>query len=259
MLDSITPLILTYNEENNIERTLAQLAWAKRIVVIDSFSTDRTKEIAENFPNINFIENPFETHAQQWNFGLQQTQTEWVLSLDADYIVTDELIDEISSLLEDSFVNSYYASFKYCVNGKPLRGTIYPARQVLFRKSKSTYYDDGHTQKLKVGGEVDFLNGFILHDDRKPLSRWLVAQDRYMLLERKHLLSKDFADLNLNDKIRRLIIFAPIVVFVYCYFLKGGILDRYHGLYYALQRMFAEMWFSIRLIEAKIYRIDIDD
>src|SRR6476619_2943691 len=94
MLTEITPLILTYNEAPNIGRTLEQLRWARDIVVVDSFSDDETLEIVSGFPQARVVQRKFDTFAAQCNFGLTEAgiATEWVLSLDADYELTPELV-----------------------------------------------------------------------------------------------------------------------------------------------------------------------
>lgn len=251
MLEEITPLILTFNESPNLDRTLGRLTWAKRIVVIDSYSTDTTLEISQSYPHVQVFQREFDTHANQWNYGLEQVKTEWVLSLDADYIVTDELIAEIEALPKDSLADGYFAGFKYCVFGKPLRGTLLPPRQVLFRKDKAVYFDDGHTQQLRVNGKSVMLSSFIHHDDRKPLSRWLWAQDRYMVIETQKLLETPKSELSFGDRIRQQKILAPFVILFYCLILNKGILDGWAGWYYAFQRMLAEILLSIRLIETE--------
>jgi glycosyltransferase involved in cell wall biosynthesis len=249
MLEKITPLILTYNEAPNIERTLQHLTWAKAIVVIDSYSTDDTLDVIKSYPQAQVFKRKFDTHATQWNYGLEQIKSEWVLSLDADYVVTDELIAEIKALQTDTQINGYFAKFKYCVFGKPLRGTILPPRQVLFRKQKAIYIDDGHTQLLQVYGKSATLSSYIHHDDRKPLSRWLWAQDRYMIIEVKKLTQTPDDQISLGDRIRKQKVLAPFIILFYCLILKGGILDGWHGWYYAFQRMLAETLLSVRLIE----------
>ncbi len=252
MLESITPLILTYNEAPNIRRTLTSLPWASRIVVIDSFSTDNTLDILNTYPHVETIQRKFDTHANQWNAGIDRVQTEWVLSLDADYVLTDALIDELKALSPSPDVDGYFIPFKYCVFGKPLRGTILPPRQALFRKGRAHYIDDGHTQLLVVNGQSASLTSLIHHDDRKPLSRWLWAQDRYMVLEVKKLQDATRQDLSWGDRIRQQKVLAPFVILVYCLILKGGILDGWRGWYYAFQRMLAELLLSIKLIEADL-------
>src|SRR6266545_5256332 len=106
MLDQITPVILTYNEAPNLERTMRQLTWAGDIVVVDSFSDDATTRIASSYPQARIAQRVFDSHRDQWNFGLNETaiKTPWVLALDADYVLTDELISELGSLNPESSV-----------------------------------------------------------------------------------------------------------------------------------------------------------
>ena len=256
MLEKITPLILTYNEASNIERTLKRLEWAQKIVVIDSYSTDDTLNILQKYPQVEVYQRAFDTHAQQWNYGLEKVAGECVLSLDADYWLTDELIEEITNIPSDTSINSYHINFKYCIFGKPLRGTILPPRQALYRKDYVTYINDGHTQFLEVQGTTGYLKNYIWHDDRKSLTRWLWAQDRYMIIEAKKLTETAFSELGLADKIRTKIVLAPGIIFFYCLILKLGVLDGWIGWYYAFQRMLAEIILSIKLIELKLATIN---
>ncbi|QIR38000.1 glycosyltransferase family 2 protein [Tolypothrix sp. PCC 7910] len=254
MLEQITPLILTYNEESNLNHTLQRLKWANKIVIIDSFSTDRTLEILKLYPQVQLFQRKFDNHTSQWNYGLEQVRSEWVLSLDADYVITDELLSEIQELSLDASINGYFVQFKYCVFGKPLHGALLPPRQLLFRKSKAIYIDDGHTQLLKVKGKSSKLTAYIYHDDRKPLSRWLWAQDRYMVIEARKLLETPNSELSLGDRIRKQKILAPIIILVYCLIIKGGILDGWRGFYYAFQRVLAEILLAIHIIESERYK-----
>ncbi len=255
MFEQVTPLILTFNEASNIDRTIQHLKWAKEIVVIDSYSTDRTLEILQSYPQVQLFQRSFDTHATQWNYGLKQVKSEWVLSLDADYVVTDELFNEIKQLPIDLKLDSYLINFKYCVFGKPLRGTLLPPRAALFRKNQAIYIDDGHTQLLRVDGNIGMLSSYIHHDDRKSLSRWLWAQDRYMIIEAKKLLETPTSELSFGDRIRKQKIIAPFLILFYCLILKQGILDGWAGWYYAFERMLAETLLSIRLIESeKLYK-----
>jgi glycosyltransferase involved in cell wall biosynthesis len=250
MLERITPLILTYNEAPNIDRTLQQLAWATEIVVIDSYSSDETLEILKAYPQIKLFQRKFDTHTNQWNYGLEQIKSQWVLSLDSDYVMTDRLIETFRSLA-DSDINGYFIPFKYCVFGKPLKGTILPPRLALFRTDSATYIDDGHTQLLELKGRSSQVDAYINHDDRKPLSRWLWAQDRYMVIEAKKLLETADRDLSWGDRLRKRKVFAPFIILIYCLIIKGGILDGWQGWYYAFQRTLAELLLSIHIIEAE--------
>ena len=149
-VNEITPLILTCNEEPNLARTVESCSWAEQVVVLDSGSTDRTQEIAAACGNVHCVERPFDTHAQQWNFGLQQVSTEWTLALDADYVCPEGLRQELAGLAADA--DAYSAEFIYELAGKRLRGTLYPPRVVLFRTNRFHFVQDGHTQRLDLAG-----------------------------------------------------------------------------------------------------------
>jgi glycosyltransferase involved in cell wall biosynthesis len=243
--------ILTLNEAPNIARTLGRLAWAADTVVVDSGSTDGTRTIAAGFPGVRVFERAFTTHAEQWNFAVHATgiTAEWVLALDADFVLTDAIIDEIKALQPDDRTHGYWASFDYCIDGRPLRGAAYPPVAVLYRRDRARYVQDGHTQRVRIDGTVAHLSGRILHDDRKPLSHWLAAQARYMKLEADKLLGGTAERLSPLDRIRRWLVIAPPAMFVYCYFVRGGILDGRAGLVYALQRTVSEMILSLSLLQ----------
>lgn len=255
-LADITPLILTWNEGANIDRTLQGLAWARRIVVVDSGSTDDTLAILDRHANVAVFKRTFDTHAAQWNFGLTQTgiDTEWVLALDADYGVTQAFAAEMRALAPAAQISGYTASFTYCMDGVPLRASLYPPVTVLFRKSAGGYVQDGHTQRLALSGPAGSLGAKLLHDDRKPLQHWLQSQARYMALEAEKLAGKSWSDLDAIDRLRRLRFVAPAAVFLYCLFGKGLILDGRAGLLYCLQRATAEMVLSLTLLRGDIGR-----
>jgi hypothetical protein len=251
MLDRITPLILTYNEAPNIGRTLEQLRWARDIVVVDSFSEDETLELISCFPQARVFQRQFDSFAGQCNFGLTETgiSTEWILNLDADYFLTGALVEEMSELAPTNYVNGFRAQFIYCIEGKPLRSGIYPPVTVLFRKLKGSYRQDGHAHRVEVTGEIQSLRSPILHDDRKPLSRWFSSQAVYTHLEAMKLLTAEQGSLGWTDRIRQLRIVSPVAMLLYCLIVRGGILDGTAGFYYAFQRMFAELMLSLYLIE----------
>jgi glycosyltransferase involved in cell wall biosynthesis len=248
-LSKITPLILTFNEKENIGRTLRALSWAREIVILDSGSHDGTPEIARSaHPNVRIVGRIFDNHTAQWNFGLDQVSTTWVLSLDADYLVSPEFVSEIESLQPGENVSGYSADFRYCISGIPLRASAYPPRTVLFRREASRYHDDGHTQLLRTAGVVLPLKTKIDHDDRKPFSRWLLEQRRYAKIEARHLRSQPLEELNFQDRLRRKIVFAAPAMFFYLLFVRGLIFDGWRGSYYVFQRMLAELLLSIRLV-----------
>src|SRR5262249_45319889 len=113
MLSEITPLIITYDEEANIGRTLSKLTWAHRVVVIDSGSVDETLGIIQKYKRVDVIYRKFDNFANQCNFGLTQVHSEWVLSLDADYELSEELIGEMGKLQPEGVAAGYRVGFTY--------------------------------------------------------------------------------------------------------------------------------------------------
>lgn len=251
VLDQITPLILTYNEAPNIGRTLEKLYWASDIVVVDSFSDDETVEILNSCSRVRLFQREFDTHERQWNFGLKQTAiaSEWVLALDADYVLTDSFVDELRALQPPTENRAYQSEFRYCINGKVIRSGIYPPVTVLYRRETGSYEQDGHTHRLVFNGVIDKLKSRILHDDRKPLSRWFKSQSRYTQLEAEKLLTADRSKLSWADRTRRWLVVTPFAVVFYCLVIRRGILDGWPGFYYAFQRMLAELMLSLYLID----------
>jgi glycosyltransferase involved in cell wall biosynthesis len=250
MLAEITPVILTWNEAPNIARTLEKLRWAREVVVVDSFSDDGTAEAARAFPNVRRVQRRFDRHASQWNFAIGETgiTTRWILALDADYVLTDELVRELGELHPDPATAGYEVGFTYCVRGKPLRGSAYPPVVALFRAGLGRYEQDGHTQRVRIAGAVGRLAHRIRHDDRKAFGRWMRSQERYARLEAEKLLSTSFRALGFPDQVRRLVVVAPLVALPYCLFVKGNVLDGSAGLLYAAQRTIAEAMISLRLL-----------
>lgn len=251
MIDQITPLILTHNEAPNIGRTLERLRWAREIVVVDSFSDDETLEILSSFPQVRTYQREFDSHDQQWNFGLKETGigSEWILALDADYVLTEEFVTELRQLTPGQGVDGYRAMFTYCINGKRINSGIYPPVTVLYRRHAGGYVQDGHAQKLELRGRVENLRSAILHDDRKPLSRWLQAQSRYTKLEADKLLSAARGSLSWRDELRSWRVVASPAILFYCLIIRGGIFDGRAGFYYAFQRALAELMLSLHLLD----------
>jgi len=255
-VNGVTALVLTFNEAANIDRTLSRLSWTDRIVIVDSHSSDETCAIAGRHPKVTVFQRAFTTHAEQWNFGLQQTgiTSDWILALDADFVLTAGFIREVETLTPAEGVDGYRASFTYCVDGRPLWGAAYPPVTVLFRRERARYEQDGHTQRVRLTGAVAPLAGRILHDDRKPLAHWLSAQSRYMRLEAEKLSTTPAAELGLADRVRRLVVIAPPAMFFYCLMVRGGLLAGRAGLFYALQRATSELILSLFLLQRSLAR-----
>jgi glycosyltransferase involved in cell wall biosynthesis len=246
MLDEVTPVVIAGNEEANIARTLGALAWAREVIVVDSGSTDATKEIAQRFPNVRFLERALDTLANQWTFAVEQARTPWILTLDADYFVTKDFVRELESL--DFQGAGYEAEFVYAIDGKPLRASLYPPRAVLLLRDRCEFYMDGHTQRVQIHGRIERLRTKLIHDDRKPFARFLQRQRRYMRQEAEKLRNADPRSLTIASRIRKLVVVAPFAVLFHTLFVKGLILDGVPGAKYAWERFVAELILSRELL-----------
>jgi glycosyltransferase involved in cell wall biosynthesis len=250
VLADITPVIITLDEAPNIGRSLERLTWAREVVIVDSGSTDETLAIAGRFPNVRTIHRPFDSLARQWTFAAGETgvTTEWILRLDADYMVEPAFRDELGALHPPSDIVAYEAPFTYCIDGRPLRGSLYPTKPVLFRRGRVGFVQDGHTERMLVQGAIGRLHSRLLHDDRKSLERWLQSQARYQRAEAEKLATQPWMALGWADRLRRTRVLGPPAAAIHCLLFKGLILDGPAGLFYAAQRVVAELILSLHLL-----------
>lgn len=249
-LQQITPLILTFNEAPNIRRVLDRLTWAQTVLIVDSFSTDETLQIVREFPNVKVVQRPFDHFADQCNFGLQNVATRWTLSLDADYLCPVDFSEELAKLADDCA--GYRASFRYCVYSRPLRATLYPPRVVLYQTAQAAYVRDGHAHKVNVNGDVKTIRSVIDHDDHKPLPRWLKSQSSYASMEADKILGTEASKLGWKDRLRQRLVIAPVLTVFYCLLARLLILDGWPGIYYTIQRVYAELLLSLELLDRRL-------
>jgi glycosyltransferase involved in cell wall biosynthesis len=248
---AITPLLICCDEIANIERTLAALLWAQRVVVIDSGSRDGTlAAISRTCPQAEVLHRPFDSFARQCNFGLSVIRSPWVLSLDADYVLSRDFLDSLARFNPEAPQAGWRVPLRYCIDGHPIRGSMLPPRICLYRPERARSRDDGHGHRVEIEGEVALFPAAILHDDRKPLDRWLASQQRYLRQERHKLLVTPPEELGRFDRWRRRGWLMPLLVLPYCLVLRGGLLDGWRGWYYAYQRLYAELLLSLLLMEA---------
>lgn len=253
MLAEIVPVILTWNEEANIGRVLEALRWAARVVVLDSGSSDATRAIAGGFANVDWQERAFDSHAGQCNYALDQLvgDAAWVLFMDADYVVTDALREEMAALRPSEEVSGYRIPFRYCVDGVALSGTLYPPRVALFRPGRGRYVQEGHAHLLKVPGAVLDLSAKMLHDDRKPRANFVATQRKYARLEAAWLRTQALAELSWANRVRRLIVIAPWLAPLMAYTLRGVWRDGRAGLKYVGERALAETLIARELLRRR--------
>jgi glycosyltransferase involved in cell wall biosynthesis len=247
----VTPLVLTFNEELNIGRTLRSLRWANRVIVLDSGSTDATESVARSFSNVDWRIRPFDSFKNQCEYGIRATgiETDYVLALDADMVLTEELVAEI----EEQFIPRHYAggyiSFLYCILGHPLAGSLYPAQMRLFLRGQAEVLQDGHGHKFKVEGPIYNFKAPLIHDDRKPVDRWVSSQLTYSAIEAERIATGKPS--KWQDRLRQLGLMPPVAAAL-AYLRAGGPLRGAASARYAYERATYECLLAMRLMSARL-------
>jgi glycosyltransferase involved in cell wall biosynthesis len=252
----VTVIVLTHNEELNLPACLASVrGWVQRIVVLDSGSTDRTREIAREH-GAEFMEHAFQSHTQQWAWALQHAagRDDWVLGLDADQSVTPELRASLLRLFTDDHLADYqgfYVNRRQVFRGRWIRwGGYYPKYQLKLFRPRSVRLDPGDLMDhhFHVMGSTQRLRGDLVEQNRKEdvISFWLHKHVRYaelLALEEQHRVtghsgvlvpaltgSPDQRVAWLKQRWYRLPRYwRPVIYFTYRYFLRLGFLDGKEG------------------------------
>jgi glycosyltransferase involved in cell wall biosynthesis len=254
-LKQVTPVVLTFNEEPNIGRTLESLRWAALVVVVDSGSTDLTESIAKSFPNVAWHVRPFETHFAQWEFGVGQTgiTSEYVLALDADMQMPEEFLRELESDFPWGQAVGGITPFEYRYHGRALAGSLCPPQLRLFRRTEVSISQPAHTQCFAVTGEIYRFRNRLVHDDRKPVERWVTSQLAYQHLNELGL--SNGGPRRLRDRLRRLGLMPPIVG-VLAYLRAGGPFKGAAAARYAYERMTTESILALHLMDARLKKAE---
>jgi glycosyltransferase involved in cell wall biosynthesis len=261
--------ILTYNEEIDIADCIESALLSDDVIVVDSFSTDRTMEIAAGYP-IRMVQHKFESHGKQrtWMLEAIETKYDWVYILEADERMTPELFAECVAATKSQEVIGYYVAERVMFMGRWIRySTQYPRYQMrLFKKGKVWFSDYGHTEREVCDGATGFLQETYPHyTSGKGLSRWIDKHNRYSNDEAKETISQlsqgkvNWRELfwgkseiekrrALKDLSLRLP-FRPILRWIYMYFLLRGFLDGKAGFAWCTLQAFYEYLILLKVEE----------
>lgn len=264
-LEQISVVVLTRDEEINLPSCLESLRWCTDVVVLDSFSRDRTEEIARA-AGATFVQHAFQGFGSQRNWALESLPLrEWVLFLDADERVPPELVASFERALTDlpERVAAFRMRRRFHMWGRWLRhSSLYPTWVVrLVRRGRVRYVDRGHAETQEVDGETTELDADLIDENLKGLEAWFERQNRYSTREAAHELSSDGHGLPaqlvkaIGDPLerralaRRLARGLPLRgawYFLYAWLLRGGFRDGRDGLAFCMMRAIYEEMIAIK-------------
>ncbi len=265
----ISALILTLNEERNIGDCIAALPWRDDVRVLDSVSTDRTAEVAAAH-GAKVVVRPFTNYADQRNFGLAfPWDNEWIVCLDADERMTPDLAAEIERTVEGAAPDAalYRVRRRDMFMGRWLRRasgypTYFPR---LFRRGRVRVLREIN-EIYEADGAAFSLQGHIEHFPfNKGLDWWFERHNRYSRMEAVALLGERTQPLRLGEMLsadpgaRRAALKRlayrlpgrPVLVFLYLYLVRGGVLDGAPGFHYASMRLAYEIMIDAKLAAAQ--------
>lgn len=228
---TLSVAIVTLNEEANLPRTLASVAWADEIVVVDSGSTDATRTIAQSH-GARFVTESWRGFAAQKNFALSLCTSEWMLSLDADEAVSPELAASIQKVLVAPPPHTAYAlPRRNFFLGRWIRhGGYYPDPKLrLFPHGQGTFQETPVHETAISGGNVETLHGDLLHDAYPTLTSYLDHMERYSTLGASIAIQRGRTGRNLLGFLNGVLL-NPVATFFYNYVLRAGFLDGREGL-----------------------------
>ncbi|MFD2288838.1 glycosyltransferase [Pedobacter petrophilus] len=275
MRSPIAVIILTFNEENNINDCLESVKdFAAEIFIVDSGSTDQTLEILSEYP-VQVFQHPFENYSQQRNWALQNLPitNSWVINLDADQRLTEEFKTEVNQHLNSGKlenINGFLASRKTMFMGKWIKyGGHYPTYHAMtFRLGKGVCEQKLYDQHYLVEGEMIKLKGDVIDLITESLSTFTLRHDKWSTLESVQQFSNvNSSTATISGKFKgdsmqrrryfknlyeKLPLFVrPVLYFIVRYFFRLGFLDGTRGLIFHFLQCF---WFRF-LIDAKIYEL----
>jgi glycosyltransferase involved in cell wall biosynthesis len=274
MLTDLTVIILTFNEEENLPQALPSVVgWAKEVFVLDSGSSDRTADIVRGF-DCQLFEHKFEGYSQQRNYAIDHLPSgaQWVLFLDADEWVPEDLKREISALIAGAPPeNGFYLKRRVIWMGRWIRhGGYYPTWILrLFRRGTGRCEDRAVNEHIVVQGKLGYLKSDLMHENRKGVSDWIAKHNRYATLEAAELFRREgtrrrvtgrFFGTQVERKrwIRETIwnrlppLVRPIIYFLHRYFIRLGFLDGTMGLcYHFMQGLWFETLIDLKYLEMK--------
>ncbi|MBE8723937.1 glycosyltransferase family 2 protein [Flavobacterium hungaricum] len=224
----LSALIITFNEEKNIETVLADLAFADEIIVVDSFSSDRTFEIASQFKNVTIKQRIFDNFAFQRNYALSLASHPWILFIDADERLTPELKKEIEIVInQKNNISAFFMKRNFMFKNKSLRFSGWQTDKIirLFKKNEAVYNEEKIVhEKLIIKGDTGILKNKLIHYSYSNFEDYKQKMIFYGELKAQEELSKNTKPNFFHFYIR------PAYQFLNQYVFRLGFLDGRKGI-----------------------------
>lgn len=223
--NKLTALVITLNEENNIRELLQNLNFADEIIVVDSFSSDKTMEIVNEFPHVKAYQHHFENFSEQRNVAIDFATNDWILFVDADERIPEELKNEIlQTLNSEPSKRGYYLKRKFYFFNQPVRfsGLQSDKNLRLFKKENARYNGIVH-EKLNFNENVAVLQNYLIHYSYAHHQHF---KDKVFYYNRLKAIEKLNEGANYNPILAFL---HPIYTFLNRYFFRLGFLDGKKG------------------------------
>lgn len=230
-METLSVVIITYNEEENIGRCLEKVKWAEEIIIVDNFSTDLTRDIAGRYTD-QIFQRKWDGFGSQKNYAISKATNNWILAIDADERVTRELSDEILALFRsgEPLLAGYELPYKVFFGDRWVRhGGWYPEYHLrLFRKDKGRFKERLVHEGVEVSGPVGRLHNFVEHYTYRSISDFVQRMDRYSTLSAEAYY-KEGRQVGWIETA-----FRAWFTFVQMYILKRGFLDGAVGFQLAI-------------------------
>jgi glycosyltransferase involved in cell wall biosynthesis len=227
----VSALVTSFNSERRIGECLQALLWCDEILLVDSYSTDSTLEIAASFPGVRVIQHEYLGGAAQKNWAIPRVRGDWVLIFDSDEVCTPDLRDEIQALLQAGAThNAYTIHRRVYFLGKRIRFSGWKNDKVarLFRKGTARYEDRRVHARLLTDGPAPQLENSMLHYMVDSLSEYVTRTLKYS----RWNAAQAFRDGKRSSAAS--IIISPAYRLIRTYFIQFGFLDGLHGLVFCM-------------------------
>ena len=240
----VSAVIITFNEERNIEETLSKLCWCNEIVIVDSYSTDNTVDICRQY-GCKIFSRHFDGYGAQKQFAVSKASNDWIICIDADEVLSDELVEEIKKVTDDTA----YAGFSIPMNLVFLNKEFKYGKESgrcflrMFNRQKGGFTSDKVHEGIQIDGPVKKMNHFIRHYSYHSVDQYLEKMNRYTSYSAAMAFKKG------SNKSIGAVLFSIPLNFAKYYLLDRNFLNGAKGFYWSMLSSFYHLVKYIKIKE----------